>query len=141
MRRSAKVPLEALVHPDHRPRARNVRGQAILYGDRITDEMDAGSDESDYVVIPILSREEAEDSAQNHEDRIEELRSEMMLAAEGLEFEKAARLRDKLKALEHELMKQERRDARGVAGGDGGDIDKKPAKSKGRAGMKQRPRR
>ena len=64
----------------------------------------------------------------------------MMLAAEGLEFEKAARLRDKLKALEHELLKQERRDARGGAG-DAGDTDKKPTKSKGRAGMKQRPRR
>ncbi|MCB9629461.1 MAG: excinuclease ABC subunit UvrB [Sandaracinaceae bacterium] len=157
--------------------ARNVRGQAFMYADTITEsmqyaidetarrralqtaynaehgitpastrrafhEMDASSGQSDYVVIPILSRAEADDSAQDIEDRVEELRSEMMLAAESLEFEKAAQLRDKLKALEHELRKQERRDARGGgAGDDAADESASKAKSKGRTGMKQRPRR
>ncbi|MCA9577707.1 MAG: UvrB/UvrC motif-containing protein, partial [Myxococcales bacterium] len=154
--------------------ARNVRGQAIMYADAVTEsmqyaidetarrralqaayneehgitpqstrrgihELDASSGESDYVVIPVLKREEADDAAQSLEDRVEELRSEMMLAAEALEFERAAQLRDKLKALEHEQRKEERRDARGGGGAGGGDA--KPGKSKGRAGMKQRPRR
>jgi excinuclease ABC subunit B len=130
--------------------ARNLRGQAILYGDRVTDsmqyaidetarrrelqtaynvehgitpestrrafyEMDASSGQGDYVVIPVLRASEADDDAQSMEDRIEELRSEMLLAAESLEFERAAALRDKLKALEQSQRKQDKRDQRDAA--------------------------
>jgi excinuclease ABC subunit B len=153
--------------------ARNLRGQAILYGDRVTDsmqyaidetarrrelqtaynvehgitpestrrafyEMDASSGQGDYVVIPVLRASEADDDAQSMEDRIEELRSEMLLAAESLEFERAAALRDKLKALEQSQRKQDKRDQRDAA-----NPEKAAEKAGrgGRAGMKQRPRR
>ena len=153
--------------------ARNLRGQAILYGDRVTDsmqyaidetarrrelqtaynvehgitpestrrafyEMDASSGQGDYVVIPVLRASEADDDAQSMEDRIEELRSEMLLAAENLEFERAAALRDKLKALEQSQRKQDKRDQRDAA-----NPEKAAEKAGrgGRAGMKQRPRR
>ena len=153
--------------------ARNLRGQAILYGDRVTDsmqyaidetarrrelqtaynvehgitpestrrafyEMDASSGQGDYVVIPVLRASEADDDAQSMEDRIEELRSEMLLAAENLEFERAAALRDKLKALEQSQRKQDKRDQRDAANPEKA-ADK--AGRGGRAGMKQRPRR
>jgi excinuclease ABC subunit B len=153
--------------------ARNLRGQAILYGDHVTEsmqyaidetarrreiqtaynvehgitpestrrafyEMDASSGQGDYVVIPVLRASEADDDAQSMEDRIEELRSEMLLAAESLEFERAAALRDKLKALEQSQRKQDKRDQRDAA-----NPEKAAEKAGrgGRAGMKQRPRR
>jgi excinuclease ABC subunit B len=155
--------------------ARNLRGQAILYGDRVTDsmqyaidetarrrelqtaynvehgitpestrrafyEMDASSGQGDYVVIPVLRASEADDDAQSMEDRIEELRSEMLLAAESLEFERAAALRDKLKALEQSQRKQDKRDQRDAANPEKAGTAEKAGRG-GRAGMKQRPRR
>jgi len=45
-----------------------------------------------------LTREEVR--AANSEDRIEALKLEMFAAAESLEFEKAARIRDELRSLE-----------------------------------------
>jgi excinuclease ABC subunit B len=155
--------------------ARNLRGQAILYGDRVTDsmqyaidetarrrelqtaynvehgitpestrrafyEMDAASGQGDYVVIPVLRASEADDDAQSLEDRIEELRSEMLLAAESLEFERAAALRDKLKALEQSQRKQDKRDQRDAANPEKAGTAEKAGRG-GRAGMKQRPRR
>ncbi|MGB5811516.1 MAG: excinuclease ABC subunit UvrB [Polyangiales bacterium] len=111
--------------------ARNVRGEVIMYGDRITDamqraideterrrerqnaynaeheitprtitkavlEMDPSTGAGDYVVIPILR---AGEEPADIPARIEELKSEMLLAAEQLEFEKAAQLRDQIEQL------------------------------------------
>jgi excinuclease ABC subunit B len=62
-------------------------------------EMDPSTGSGDYIVIPILKKDEASDDAVDVSARIEELRSEMLLAAEELEFEKAARLRDQVEQL------------------------------------------
>jgi excinuclease ABC subunit B len=64
----------------------------------ITDIMpDAGAANSDYVTVPILRPGEQSDKP---EKLLEELRAEMLLLAEQLEFEAAAKLRDKIAALE-----------------------------------------
>ena len=54
---------------------------------------------SDYVTVPIRTAAEARDAT----ERAEALRSEMLLAAEQLDFEKAAALRDELTRLEKGL--------------------------------------
>ena len=110
--------------------ARNARGEVIMYADRITDAMTEAIGETerrralqtsynqehgitpetvrknvfemalvaaDYVAP---SKPAAEDASDSPIEQIEALRSEMLLAAERLEFEKAAELRDKLAALE-----------------------------------------
>ncbi|HEX6243044.1 MAG TPA: excinuclease ABC subunit UvrB [Polyangiales bacterium] len=51
----------------------------------------------DYVAIP--NRREAEESDKTPAEQIELLRSEMLLAAEALDFERAAELRDRIKRL------------------------------------------
>ncbi|HEX2677544.1 MAG TPA: helicase-related protein, partial [Polyangiales bacterium] len=114
--------------------ARNVRGEVIMYADKITDAMRRAMDETsrrrtlqeeynrqhgitpesvvkairdmlpeagagDYVTIPILRP--GEDS-KDAEKRIEEMRAEMLLLAEQLEFEQAARLRDRIRTLEED---------------------------------------
>lgn len=61
-------------------------------------DLDPSSGESDYVVIPILDAKHA--SGGSLEDQIELVRAEMLMAAEALDFEKAARLRDQLYGLE-----------------------------------------
>jgi len=66
-------------------------------------EMDPSTGGSDYVVIPILRREEAAGDQVDLGAQIEELRSEMLLAAEELEFEKAAELRDQVERLRARL--------------------------------------
>ncbi|MBW1904412.1 MAG: excinuclease ABC subunit UvrB [Deltaproteobacteria bacterium] len=63
-------------------------------------EMDPSTGAGDYVVIPILRKGETPDDIPA---RIEELRSEMLLAAEELEFEKAAGLRDQVEQLRAKL--------------------------------------
>jgi excinuclease ABC subunit B len=83
-------------------------------------EMDPSAGLSDYIVIPILREGEGDDDPETIPDRIEELRSEMLLAAEQLEFENAARIRDEIARLEN-LAKGRRRP--------------------GRSGRSQRPRR
>jgi excinuclease ABC subunit B len=121
--------------------ARNVNGEVIMYGDKVTDAMKlaieeterrraiqqkyneehgitpttvvrsvkdlgAASGASDWSPIPGVSKGTADIdglSAAELEDRIEEIRSEMLLAAEKLEFEHAAELRDRLKKLEARL--------------------------------------
>jgi len=116
--------------------ARNVNGEVIMYGDRITKAMDQaisetdrrrekqrayneahgitprtvvksminsldpGSSERDYMAIPSLHKAGAPKTAEDKRDLIEELRSEMLLAAETLDFEKAAKLRDRIKQVE-----------------------------------------
>jgi len=61
--------------------------------------------ESDYVTVP-TGRERAEPDIPFHElpKLIEGLRREMRRAAEALEFERAAELRDRIRALEHERV-------------------------------------
>jgi excinuclease ABC subunit B len=66
-------------------------------------EMDPSTGAGDYVVIPILRKGEAADDPANIPARIEELRSEMLLAAEELEFEKATELRDQVEHLRAQL--------------------------------------
>jgi excinuclease ABC subunit B len=66
-------------------------------------EMDPSTGAGDYVVIPILRKGEAPDDPADIPARIEELRSEMLLAAEELEFEKAAELRDQVEQLRAKL--------------------------------------
>ncbi|MFW6031546.1 MAG: UvrB/UvrC motif-containing protein, partial [Myxococcota bacterium] len=65
-------------------------------------ELDPTSGVSDYVAIPILRREEAARSTDPAQvaEVVEELKSEMLLAAENLEFEKAAQIRDRIVALQ-----------------------------------------
>ncbi|MBT8469034.1 MAG: excinuclease ABC subunit UvrB [Deltaproteobacteria bacterium] len=62
-------------------------------------EMDPSSGAGDYLVIPILRKGEIPEDPADIPARIEELRSEMLLAAEELEFEKAAALRDQIEQL------------------------------------------
>lgn len=62
-------------------------------------EMDASTGAGDYVVIPILRPGEEPSDPADIPARIEELRSEMLLAAEELEFERAAELRDRIEQL------------------------------------------
>jgi excinuclease ABC subunit B len=66
-------------------------------------EMDPSTGAADYVVIPILKKGEGSDDPADIPARIEELRSEMLLAAEELEFEKAAALRDQVEQLRAKL--------------------------------------
>jgi excinuclease ABC subunit B len=112
--------------------ARNVGGEVIMYGDRITaamkqaleetgrrrqlqaeynkthgitpatvtkaiTQMMPGSGAEDYVTVPILRPGE---QGANKDEMLEELRAEMMVLAEQLEFEQAARVRDRIVALE-----------------------------------------
>ncbi|MGB5695946.1 MAG: excinuclease ABC subunit UvrB [Polyangiales bacterium] len=66
-------------------------------------EMDPSTGSADYIVIPVLRKGEVLDDPAEIPARIEELRSEMMLAAEELEFEKAAELRDQVEQLRAQL--------------------------------------
>ena len=66
-------------------------------------EMDPSTGAGDYVVIPVLRKGEAPEDPADIPARIEELRSEMLLAAEELEFEKAAELRDQVEQLRAQL--------------------------------------
>ncbi|HEX4354742.1 MAG TPA: excinuclease ABC subunit UvrB, partial [Polyangiales bacterium] len=113
--------------------ARNVRGEVIMYADRITaameramsetarrrerqqaynlergitpatvvkainDMMVPGASSNDYVTVPILRTGEQSDQ---QDKVVEEMRAEMLLLAEQLEFEQAAKLRDRIQALE-----------------------------------------
>jgi excinuclease ABC subunit B len=116
--------------------ARNVRGEVIMYGDRVTDAMKRAIEETerrralqeayntehgitpatvkkaimdlspaaggrDYYAIPKGGKKEALPGAElDVVDRIEALRQEMFAAAEALDFERAARLRDELRRIE-----------------------------------------
>jgi excinuclease ABC subunit B len=54
--------------------------------------------ESDYVTIPVLRPDEA-GGGEGIKETVDELRSEMLLAAEDLDFERAARLRDRIRSM------------------------------------------
>src|SRR6185436_16650889 len=61
-------------------------------------DINPASGTADYYPVQKITREEVRAAAS--EDRIEALKLEMFAAAENLEFEKAARIRDELKSLE-----------------------------------------
>ncbi len=120
--------------------ARNVRGKAILYADRITDSMKAAINETtrrrriqerynvehgitpetivkpidmtlarivdaDYVDVP-ADEEVEEEVPRTHEERLAlaaQLEERMKSAAQAFEFEKAAELRDRMRALQAEV--------------------------------------
>jgi excinuclease ABC subunit B len=75
---------------------------------------------ADYVTIPILKPDERDAEP---EKLLEEMRSEMLLLAEQLEFEEAARMRDKIRALERET---------GVAAPAGSEAPSAPARASAR---------
>jgi excinuclease ABC subunit B len=75
-------------------------------------EMDRSTGAGDYVVIPVLRKSEAASDRADVASRIEELRSEMLLAAEELEFERAAQLRDEIVRLRDALHPSKRRKSR-----------------------------
>jgi excinuclease ABC subunit B len=62
--------------------------------------------EMDYVAIPIVKA--SEDAAEEQAQTLETLRSEMLLAAEELDFERAAMLRDRIVALRGTLPEPEK---------------------------------
>ena len=133
--------------------ARNVNGEVIMYGDRITAAMeramteterrrikqrayneehgitprtivksllnsfDAGGSERDYVAVPTAGKHGSPKTAEEKRELVEELRSEMLLAAENLDFEKAAKLRDRIKQVETGLDAPEGKGERGKASG------------------------
>jgi len=68
-------------------------------------EMDPSYGVTDYVTIPILRKDESSRDPAKIPERIEELRSEMLLAAEELEFERAAEIRDEIGRLERRLAR------------------------------------
>jgi excinuclease ABC subunit B len=124
--------------------ARNVRGEVVMYADRITPAMKQAIDETDrrrsiqrayneehgitpatvtkaildmsptsgsrdYVTVSKLKLDAVEGPAgQDLPDVIEALRQEMLAAAEALDFERAAKLRDQLKKLRGEAPSEER---------------------------------
>jgi len=63
-------------------------------------ELDPSLGTTDYVAIPIVSEARIEDKGLDRAELIAAIRSEMLLAAENLEFERAAALRDRLVELE-----------------------------------------
>jgi len=93
-------------------------------------EMDRSTGAGDYVVIPVLKKSEAASELADIPSRIEELRSEMLLAAEQLDFEKAAQLRDTLHRLNSAKSRQtpgkDRNDSSGHAAWRRGRSRRKP---------------
>ncbi len=69
-------------------------------------EMDAASGGADWSTAPKSLPVGRDVSAEEIPDRIEELRSEMLLAAERLDFERAAELRDEIRVLEDALLER-----------------------------------
>ncbi len=76
-------------------------------------DMDPTAGITDYVTIPILREGEGSSDPSKLPEVIEELRSEMLLAAENLEFETAAKLRDEVAELEKRLDQSAKGSGRG----------------------------
>ena len=68
-------------------------------------DLSPASGTSDYVTVPILRSHDGDEAtdAASLAERVEDLRSEMLLAAEQLDFERATRLRDELGRLRARL--------------------------------------
>jgi excinuclease ABC subunit B len=121
--------------------ARNVRGEVLMYADKITPAMKQAMDETnrrraiqqaynaehgitpetvkgaildvspgsgtrDYVPVTVPGLD-----GEGIEAQVEELRSEMLAAAEALDFERAAQLRDRLRTLSGEMPEGVRKPA------------------------------
>ncbi|QOL19762.1 excinuclease ABC subunit UvrB [Candidatus Bodocaedibacter vickermanii] len=114
--------------------ARNVEGRVILYADRITDSMKAALDETDrrrtkqvaynekHGITPTTIKKNLKHILHEWQEevaveetiavaektvtpkQIEKLRKQMLTAAENLDFEVAARLRDEIKELERHFL-------------------------------------
>ncbi|MEC7523818.1 MAG: excinuclease ABC subunit UvrB [Myxococcota bacterium] len=67
-------------------------------------QMDAASGGADWSSVPKAKLPEEALAPEEIPDKIEELRSRMLLAAENLEFERAAELRDEVRLLEDQLL-------------------------------------
>jgi excinuclease ABC subunit B len=65
-------------------------------------DLDPSSGGSDWVAVP-KGEDVAADASKSLPERIDELRSEMLFAAEELDFERAAELRDRIKKLESQM--------------------------------------
>ena len=93
---------------------------------------------------PLLfdGRDVADDVTKSLPERIDELRSEMPLAAEQLEFERAAELRDRIKKLESQLdaAPAPKRDGGGGGKAGGSASGKKSAPAKAAGGSRGRRR-
>lgn len=114
--------------------ARNEHGQVIMYANTITGSMQRAIDETnrrrtyqdkfnkEHNIVPktikkeirdiieavkAVEPEKAEKKAEDYMLMIENLHDEMLAAAENLEFEKAAELRDRIKHLKKELGENE----------------------------------
>jgi excinuclease ABC subunit B len=129
--------------------ARNVRGEVIMYGDTVTPAMKRAIDETerrrtiqlayneahgitpetvrravldispgsgnrDFVAVPLKGA-----TGESVEERVEELRAEMPAAAESLDFERAAELRDRLRTLGGELPQAAPAKKKAAGGGRG----------------------
>ena len=129
--------------------ARNVRGEVIMYGDTVTPAMKRAIDETerrrtiqlayneahgitpetvrravldispgsgnrDFVAVPLKGA-----TGESVEERVEELRAEMLAAAESLDFERAAELRDRLRTLGGELPQAAPAKKKAAGGGRG----------------------
>ena len=66
--------------------------------------MDAASGGADWSSVPKAKIDAEALSPEEIPDKLEELRSRMLLAAENLEFERAAELRDEIRLLEDQLL-------------------------------------
>ncbi|MDD6736048.1 MAG: helicase-related protein, partial [Clostridiales bacterium] len=114
--------------------ARNEHGQVIMYANTVTGSMQRAIDETnrrrtfqdkfnkEHNIVPKTIKKEirdiieavkavepeaAEKKAEDYLIMIENLQDEMLAAAENLEFEKAAELRDRIKLLKKELGENE----------------------------------
>ncbi|MEQ8457516.1 MAG: excinuclease ABC subunit UvrB [Sandaracinaceae bacterium] len=67
-------------------------------------QMDAASGGADWSSVPKAKIDAEALSPEEIPDKLEELRSRMLLAAENLEFERAAELRDEIRLLEDQLL-------------------------------------
>jgi excinuclease ABC subunit B len=153
--------------------ARNVRGEVIMYADRITAAMKQAIDEtdrrrtiqrayneehgitpqtvkkaildlspasgaSDYSAAPKLRVGETTPSADGSEhdraERIASVREEMFAAAEALDFERAARLRDELRRLSGEARPESSHDG-------GAGLERERARTAPQAGGRGAPKR
>ena len=113
--------------------ARNAEGQVIMYADTITRSMQNAIDETqrrrtlqqkfneehgitprtikkeirDVIqsMLPIENKEAKLEAEEDYEKMLAELTAEMFKAAENLEFEQAAEIRDRIKKIEKEFLK------------------------------------
>lgn len=107
--------------------ARNAEGRVVMYADRMTDSMKNAIDETDrrrkkqldynkkYKITPATIKKTIHDKVRiikefeegeldmNQHDLVVKLEADMRLAAERLDFETAARLRDKIKKIAKEV--------------------------------------